>query len=241
LLKIIELCEKKYTKGNVHSLNSKNNESILDILIATKLSQNTTDKTAFIAFNNLKRKYGKLEKLMEERINKIRDEIRICGMANTKAKDIKKILKKIYKKYKSFDLSFLNNYSTEEIYNQLLELNGVGIKTASCVIAFGLHRDVFPVDTHIHRVLNRIGIVKTKTPEKTFFEVSDKIPEGKKLFFHKCLIKFGRSICKAKNPLCNECFLYIYCKYKYKLKYKNKKVQNLNPQKYDFLILENIK
>lgn len=237
ILKILKLCEKKFPQNNHISFNNKNN-SVLDVLIATKLSQNTTDKTAFIAYSNLKSKYDDWYKLTNGNLKDIIKEIKICGMANTKARDLKSILKKIYKKYNSLDLSFFKNYSNEQIFSELLELKGIGIKTASCVLAFALNRDVFPVDTHIHRVFNRIGIVKTNSPEKTFEYISDKIPNGKKLSLHRCLIKFGRNICKARNPLCSDCFLFVDCKYEHKSQ-KSRLRKNLG-KKNNFLILENI-
>ncbi|MCX7833180.1 MAG: endonuclease III [Ignavibacteria bacterium] len=240
LLKIIEILEKEYKEIKKYSISCKEN-NILDVLIATKLSQNTTDKTAYIAFNNLKRKYLNWSDLMNEDLEKIKKEIRICGMANTKSKDIKNILRKIYKKYNSFDLSFLNNYTNEQIYNELLSFKGVGLKTASCVLAFALGRDVFPVDTHIHRILNRIGLIKTVSPDKTFTAISDKIPNGKKLFLHRCLIRFGRSICRARNPLCNDCFLNNFCEYREKLDKSKTMSKKKNISKYNnFLVLENI-
>ncbi len=236
--KIIKIFEKKFFDEIISEKNIKS-QSVLDILIATKLSQNTTDKTAFIAYNNLKRKFHSWEELMNGSLKEIKKEIKVCGMANTKAKDIKSILKSIHNKYNTFDLSFFSNLPTDEVYKNLLQLKGIGIKTASCVLAFALDRDVFPVDTHIHRILNRLGLVKTNTPEKTFLEISNKIPQGKKLFLHKSLIRFGRNICKAKNPLCSKCFLFVYCKYEHKQ--KNSKIEKkvINKEK-NFLILENI-
>ncbi|MBK7444516.1 MAG: hypothetical protein IPJ45_00545 [Ignavibacteria bacterium] len=113
--------------------------------------------------------------------------------------------------YGNLDLSFLNEYDDENIYKELLKYDGIGVKTISCVLMFAMRRDAFPVDTHVHRVLNRLGIVKTNSAEKTFEKTKDIIPKGRKYELHSNLIKFGRNICKAKNPLCGVCFLYSEC------------------------------
>jgi endonuclease-3 len=141
--------------------------------------------------------------------------------------------------YGTLDLSFLRNYPDEKVYEELLQYNGLGVKTISCVLAFSLGRDAFAVDTHVHRVLNRLGIVNTKNAVKTFEEIKDKIPKGKKPSFHTHLIKFGRNICKAANPLCNICFLYHECEYEFKEENRAKKIP-LNLTENNFIILENV-
>ena len=128
-------------------------------------------------------------------------QLKVCGLANTKAKHIKEMLKLMKKNYGSLDLTFLKKMKDDKVYDELLQYNGLGVKTISCVLAFSLGRDVFPVDTHVHRILNRLGLVETTTAEKTFEEIKDQIPKGKKPTFHTNLIKFGRNICKAINPI----------------------------------------
>ncbi len=210
---------------------------ILDVLIATKLSQNTTDKTSYIAFKNLKEKFGNWDNVANARLNNIKSSIRMCGLMNTKAVQIKDMLRKMRKEYGKLDLNFLKKLKDEEIYNELLKYKGIGVKTVSCVLGFSLKRKVFPVDTHIHRILNRIGIVNTKTPVRTFDKSKEIIPNKYKMAFHTSLIKFGREICKAVKPLCYDCLIYDYCGY-------SKKTENHNPKKHlisnNFLILENI-
>ena len=93
----------------------------------------------------------------------------------------------------------------EEILDELTSYIGVGVKTASCVLLFSLNRNICPVDTHVHRTLNRIGLVKTNIPEKTFYALLNKIPEGTAHSFHTNLIRLGREICKPANPICSVC------------------------------------
>ena len=216
-----------------------NPASVLDVLIATKLSQNTTDKSSFKAFTNLKKKFKNWDRVASADIDLIKDSIKVCGLANTKARNIKLMLQQMKKNHGTLDLSFMNEYEDEKVYAEFLQYEGIGVKTISCVLIFALGRDAFPVDTHVHRVLNRLGIAKTMTPVKTFEMMKDIIPEGKKYELHSNLIKFGRNICRSKNPLCSNCFLYDVCRFKEKKMYR-KKPAPLKTAENNFIILENI-
>jgi endonuclease III len=217
----------------------KNKPTILDLLIATKLSQNTTDKTSYRAFMNLKANFESWDKVASAPLTNIKDSIKVCGLANTKATQIKKMLNEMIKNYGTLDLSFLKKMNDEKVYEELLQYDGLGVKTISCVLAFSLGRDVFPVDTHVHRVLNRLGLVHTKSAEKTFEDIKDTIPAGKKPTFHTNLIKFGRNICKATTPFCSVCFLYSDCEFPEKEFFRDKEIP-LNITENNFIILENI-
>jgi endonuclease-3 len=188
---------------------------------------------------NLKNSFETWDEVASAPLNKIKDAIKVCGLTNTKAKQIKQMLNLMKKNYGSLDLTFLKKMKDEEVYDELLQYKGLGVKTISCVLAFSLGRDVFPVDTHVHRVLNRLGLVDTNTAEKTFEEIKDQIPKGKKPTFHTNLIKFGRNICKATNPLCSICFLYTECEFPERELYRDKEIP-LNVTENNFIILENI-
>lgn len=209
---------------------------LMDVLIATKLSQNTTDRTSYIAFTNLKKDFKDWEDVMNSPLSKIKKSIKVCGLANTKATNIKEMLNLMYKKSGNLSLNYLKRYSNDEVYEELLQYKGLGNKTISCVLAFGMGREVFPVDTHIHRILNRIGAVDTNTPDETF-RLSEKIIPGKdKVSFHTNLIRFGRNVCKAVNPKCSECLIKDLCSYKDKALFEAKETTKEN----NFIILENI-
>jgi endonuclease III len=210
----------------------------LDILIATMLSQNTTDKTSYIAFRNLKERFKDWDEVMNAPIAKIRSAIRVCGLTNQKSASIKKLLKQMKSKYGKLSLDFIRKMNNDEIYAELLQYGGVGVKTISCVLAFGLGRDVFPVDTHVHRLSNRLGIAKASTPDKTFEQLKDVVPEGRKFLLHTLLIRFGRKICRSQNPLCAKCRLYDLCGFKDKEHYAMK--QNNEPKENNFIILEHV-
>lgn len=212
---------------------------LIDILVATKLSQNTTDKAATIAFNNLKKKFPDWYSIAKAPAFEIAKQIRVCGLANNKSKEIKNFLQTLIKKRGAISLDYLNTLSNEKIYEELLQFKGFGVKTISCLIAFGLNRPVFPVDTHIHRILNRLGIVSTKSAEQTFQQTKALIPDKHKIELHRKLILFGREICTAKNPKCNECKLYGLCTYEYKTSQAIKKTRSFSSSNKDnYLILD---
>jgi endonuclease-3 len=231
---IIELLKKEFP-----GLDPKpSNADPLDILIATMLSQNTTDKTSYRAFVNLKNDFKDWDDVMNAPINKIKNAIRVCGLTNQKSLSIKKMLKEMKKSRGELSLKYLKKMSDDKIYEDLLQYDGVGVKTISCVLAFSLGRDVFPVDTHVHRLTNRLGIANAVTPVKTFEQVKDKIPEGKKFLFHTLLIRFGRKICRSANPLCGKCRLYDLCCFKEKEFYAMK--TQVEPKENNFIILEHV-
>jgi len=222
--------------GNNSSKQKKVN--LLDLLIATKLSQNTTDKTSYIAYRNLKNKFSNWEAVSSAPISKIKSEIRVCGLADKKAEEIRNMLRQMKKNSGKLNLEHLREYKDDIVYEELLQYKGIGKKTISCLLAFGLGRNVFPVDTHVHRILNRLGIVETKSPDETFEKAKTLIPDEKKVTFHTNLIKFGRSVCKALKPLCGECVIYNLCSFKDKKYYREFNAGKAKEN--DFIILENI-
>ena len=117
----------------------------------------------------------------------------------------------------------------------MTNFGGVGVKTASCVLLFALNRNVCPVDTHVHRTVNRIGIVSEKTPDKTFFTLNNNFPDKIAHSFHTNLIRLGREICKPTNPSCGICPLLKICGYPHK-NFEMKK----EGLKRDFMLLDNV-
>ncbi len=216
----------------------KKKKNLVDVLIATKLSQNTTDKTSHKAFVNLKNRYKNWDEIAAAPLRDLAKEIKVCGMADTKSRDIKMMLNGMKKNYGKISLEHLRKKKDEEVYEELLNYKGVGTKTIACLLAFGMERPAFPVDTHVHRILNRMGIVDTKTPEQTFTAAKDIVPDKDKVGFHINLIKFGRSICRAASPLCGECPVYELCGFRDKKVFKEKPVTKVKEN--NFIILENI-
>lgn len=206
----------------------------LDMLIATILSQNTNDNNSFKAYRNLRESYPSWPQVAALSDLEIEDKIRVAGLAKQKARAIKTVLDSISKSPDGFCLKF-EGEGDNDILEKLTSFNGVGIKTASCVLLFALDRNVCPVDTHVHRTLNRIGLVSTRSPEKTFFEINKSLPEGIAHQFHTNLIRLGREICKAQKPLCAVCPLLKVCKYEY----KNFEKTGI-PRDNSFMLLDNV-
>jgi len=235
LQKVIDALENEYHSKSI-GFSSKN---ILDVLIAIKLSQNTTDKSSYKAYTNLRNEYKAWEDVIKAPLSRIKDLIKVCGLANTKGPQIQNMLKEMKAKYGSLDLDFLHSKSNPDVYGELLQYNGLGVKTISCVLGFAMGRSVFPVDTHVHRILNRIGAVETNTAEKTFEAATEKIPDEEKVSFHTNLIKFGRNYCRAINPLCNICIIYKECEWPEKKFYKEKSKET-EVKENNFIIVEHI-
>ncbi|MFQ5929145.1 MAG: endonuclease III domain-containing protein, partial [Acidobacteriota bacterium] len=157
----------------------------LEMLIATLLSQNTNDRNSHRAYLRLKERYPKWEDVLRAPKREIAATIRVGGMANQKSARIKKILRTVRSRYGSLDLQLLRKKSDGEVFEELLSLDGVGLKTAACVLVFSLGRDVFPVDTHIHRICNRLGLTPNcKTPENTFERMKVVVPKGRAYTLH---------------------------------------------------------
>lgn len=188
----------------------------IDALIATILSQNTNDKNSYQAYRNLKKRYKSVHALVESPRSKIEKTIKVAGLGRQKSASIKSFLTVLKKKNGKLELSYIKKMSNEEILDELTSIKGIGVKTASCVLLFSLDRNVCPVDTHVHRTLNRIGIVKTSTPDKTFEKLVPNLPEGIAHQFHTNLIKLGREICKPLKPSCSVCPLLEVCSFKKK-------------------------
>lgn len=207
----------------------------IDTLIATILSQNTNDKNSYQAYQNLKRNYKSWNEVAALAKFEIENEIRIAGLGKQKSAAIKSYLTVLKKQKGKIDLSHIKSMSNENIINELTSIKGIGVKTASCVLLFSLNRNICPVDTHVHRTLNRIGIVKTKSPEKTFERINKFLPDGIAHQFHTNLINLGRAVCKPTKPICSICPLLKECKFKHK---NLKKVVNVNNSR--FLLLDSI-
>ena len=188
----------------------------LDSLIATILSQNTNDRNSYRAWLSLRRQFPSWSRVHEAPWQAIAKAIEVGGLKNQKAQRIKLILRKILKQRGSFTLDFLKKMPDELAMGYLLAMKGVGSKTAACVLVFSLGRDVFPVDTHIHRICNRLGLVETKSADETFEAMKPLLPAGRAYSFHVNLIHFGRQTCRSNNPVCSQCILFEECVYLHK-------------------------
>lgn len=184
----------------------------LDMLIATILSQNTNDRNSHRAYTELRRRYPTWDRVASAPPAALRSALRTGGMANLKSRHIRETLGTIKARYGRYDLGALRKKSSETIIEELTGLNGVGVKTAACVLLFALRRDVFPVDTHVHRICSRLGLAPgSRNPERTFEAMKELIPPGKAHSLHTNMIRFGRTVCRPLSPRCEMCPLYAHC------------------------------
>lgn len=207
----------------------------LDLLIATILSQNTNDKNSYRAYENLKEKYPDWSDIIDSDLKEIENTIKIAGLGKQKSAAIKNLVSNLSEKNKKLSLDHLADEANNKILEELTGLKGIGLKTASCVLLFAMDRNVCPVDTHVHRTLNRIGLVKTSAPDKTFEIINPEMPEGIAHQFHTNLIRLGREICKSQKPGCGICPLEKICKFDDK-NYSSNVLRKTN----DFLLLDKI-
>ena len=192
----------------------KSKSDPLSMLINIILSQATTDVLSHKTFQSLKKKFKNWNESAKADESEIADAIRLGGLANQKAKVIKDILQQIEEKHGSLSLKFLNKISDEDARDYLLEFRGIGPKTVACTLLFALHKEIFPLDTHIFRILKRMGILPEKISDEKAHKLLDELVlKGKFYSLHVNLIRLGKQICRPREPLCEECPLIEYCDY----------------------------
>jgi endonuclease-3 len=184
----------------------------LDELILTVQSQHTSDLNAERAFAALRGAFPTWDDVVRAKPQHVADVIRSGGLANTKAVRIQQILREIHEREGRYDLSFLSRRSDDEVREYLMSLPGVGPKTAAVVMSFSLGRATIAVDTHVHRVSGRLGLIPPKTSaDKAHRLLEDLVPPELRTSMHVGLIRLGREICKAGRPRCEECALVDLC------------------------------
>lgn len=181
-------------------------------LVLTLLSQNTSDTNSGRAFSRLLQKYPDWESVLAAPLPELEETIRPGGLAPTKAPRMQAMLAEIRQRRGNFDLSFLGDTPLEEAKTWLTSLPAVGPKTAACVLLFGLGRPGLPVDTHVHRLAIRLGLIGPKMPpDKAQIYLEALVPPEDHYIFHILLIRHGRHLCTARTPACESCPLLERC------------------------------
>ena len=178
----------------------------------TVLSQHTSDVNTARAFASLKARFPSWEKAGAAPTQVVEEAIRPGGLTAQKAPRIKAILREIERREGSINLGRLDDLSDDDIEAYLCSLPGVGPKTAACVLLFSMGRDAFPIDTHVHRVTKRLGWIPAKASADAAHKLLKRaVPAELRYELHVQLIGHGRTICKARVPLCSECVLFDVC------------------------------
>jgi endonuclease III len=187
---------------------------IIDEMIATVLSQHTSDHNSERAFAQLKAEFPTWEEVLEAPEERIADAIRSGGMAAQKAGRIRRILAAIAEREGRLDLTGLHDLDDDAVLEYLTSLPGVGPKTAACVLVFSMGRAAFPIDTHVHRIVTRLGWIPPKTTaDRTYRLLNPAIPPELRYDLHLAFITHGRTVCTARSPHCGECVLSDLCGY----------------------------
>lgn len=181
-------------------------------LVLTVLSQNTSDVNSGRAFARLMARIPTWEALMAAPAAAIAEAVQVGGLAQVKAPRLKALLEEVWRRLGSFDLSFLVEMPLEEAKAWLRSLPGVGPKTAACVLLFAFGRPALPVDTHVHRLVRRLGLIDAKMGAEAAHEALEAVLAPAEVYpFHMGLVRHGRRVCKAQRPLCEQCVLRPGC------------------------------
>ncbi len=189
-------------------------EPPIDELVHSFLGQNTSDVNSGRAFAALKAAYPDWQAVMDAPLDELTGVIRSCGLANRKAPRIQKALCSIQDERGDFDLSWLAGMPVKEARAWLTGLDGIGNKSASILLLFSFNRPAFPVDTHVGRVMARLGLAPAKfSPDRIMGMVEAHTPAAWLYPLHLNLIRHGRQVCQARQPRCGVCMLRDICDY----------------------------
>ncbi len=205
---MIRRLKEEFQIGAFPGKNPDSNEipsrSPFKVLISTILSQRTKDANTHKASKALFKKYDTPERLANAPVEEVKEMIRPAGFYNVKSERVKEVAGIIKEEYDGV---------VPEDFDPLMELPGVGRKTANCVLVYGFGEPAVPVDTHVHRISNRLGIADTKTPEKTEEVLVQEIPKEYWIEINRLMVEFGKNICRPRNPKCDVCPLTDMCDY----------------------------
>ncbi len=190
-------------------------QSGIDYLIETILSQNTNDVNRDRAFKRLKKRYDSDYAAIENAdLEELIETIKVAGLGPTKAERIQEALRIVREERGDYSLEFVEEMDVEEAKEWLTSIPGVGPKTAAIILCFHFRKPVIPVDTHVHRVSKRLGLVPENAGRKITHDIlEEKVPDDIKYEFHRLMITHGRETCTARNPDCENCVLKSTCKY----------------------------
>ena len=208
---IVDRLEKKYGRQTRYS-----SKGPMEQIIATILSQRTNYADEKLAYDQLRAQFPSWEAVAAAPTEALEKLIQSARFPELKAPRIKEVIRRIMERNGSASLDFLADMTTEDAQAYLMSLPGVGFKTSTFVLLFSMRRPVLPVDTHVHRVSTRTGIIPFKTSQEKahqlLLQMQQRHADGL-LNFHKLLFKHGQEICTFSFPRCRECMLKDVCAY----------------------------
>lgn len=181
-----------------------NHENAWQLLIATILSAQCTDARVNIVTDSLFKKYTSIKDFANASLSELENDIKSTGFYHNKAKNIIECCKKLHYEY---------NDEVPSSIGELTSLSGVGRKTANVIRGNIFNEPSIVVDTHVKRISNRLALTKESDPVKIEFDLMKELPKDHWILFNIQIITFGREICSARNPKCEQCKLKKYCKY----------------------------
>jgi endonuclease III len=196
--------KKPYRFTALKQLQAEESGDPFKILIGTILSSRSRDENTTKVVKTLFKRFRNAKELAEGNMEEVIQIIHSIGFYNVKAKRVIEVSQLIVKKF---------NGKVPNCIEKLLELPGVGRKTANCVLVYGFNKPAIPVDTHVHRISNRMGLVNTKTPEKTEAELSNIIDRKHWIKLNNTFVMYGQNICLPVTPNCKLCELKKMCKF----------------------------
>jgi endonuclease-3 len=208
--KVLEILTDTY---GTRPWNWHTNQTPFQVLIGTVLSQRTRDQKTDEAAKALFCRYPSPETLSSAPVEEIAELIRPANYYHTKASRIKEISTMLMEKFAG---------KTPDNLADLTQLPGVGRKTAACVVLYGFRKAALPVDTHVHRISNRIGLIRTQTPEESEKELWKVVPERYVMHYNEIMVKHGQTICKPIGPKCVTCPIYRFCDYGFNQRHKHR-------------------
>ena len=186
---------------------------VVDELVLTILSQNTNDRNRDKAFRAMKNEYSDWSSVADAPEEELVDVLRPAGLAPQKAPRIQNILRNA-RDAGDIEMQYLADMSAEDAEKHLLQMRGVGIKTAYCVLLFSARQPVYPMDTHVIRIFKRVSLLPSSANvEKAHRKFSRLVDKGRHEPFHLNVIKLGREVCKARKPDCAQCPLSDICSF----------------------------
>jgi endonuclease-3 len=186
----------------------------VDVLVETILSQNTSNANSEAGFRQLRRRFKSWKQVADGPVEEVERCIRVSGLSRIKAPRIQATLRKIKTDFGKYDLEALKLWDPQRAYEYLMGFEGVGPKTAYCVLMFSFGMEVFPVDTHIHRIAGRLGVIgRDVSAEQACQLMTPMIRPADRYAMHVLLIEHGRKTCRARGPKCPDCGLLEICPY----------------------------